>query len=379
MQRHPYWIRSAIPRFHVLILAVVLLGASQAEALSCNDKPNRYRQPNVFSALKETPNIQYGQNKNPLFNDKLVNLFTDIFEPANDTCTKRPLVFFMWGGAFRTGTRQDETGDCRQFAKRGFVCATIDYRMGVDGVASKENTSTPAFMSTQDTRAAVRFFRKNAAQYKIDTGAIYVGGCSSGAYAAMWTGYLDEADEIPPEVNRKALEGGNEGVSGNPGYSSRFAGVLSLSGGVHDTTWINSGDIPMAMVQCSGDPLVHPEGGLSQTAFYQYWGATAISVRAKNVGVKYRLQTHQASCHCPHMIGPGGLDSTIDFLSKSAYEFMTAPPPARLAVALSAGDVPGLEDGAALFDLQGRVLRGSGPGSASLARLPLPAGLYFRK
>jgi hypothetical protein len=352
---------------YAVFVGFSLWAATSSSALSCNDKPNRYRQPNIFSTLKETPNIQFGQNRNPLFNDKTVNLFADVFEPANDTCAKRPLVFFMWGGAFRTGTRQDETGDCRQFAKRGFVCATIDYRMGVDGVASKENTSTPAFMSTQDTRAAVRFFRKHAELYKIDTGAIYVGGCSSGAYAAMWSSYLDQPGEIPPEVHRGALEGGNEGVSGNPGFSSRFAGVLSLSGGVHDTTWIQPGDIPMAMVQCSADPLVHPEGGLSQTAFYQYWGATAISVRAKNAGVKYRLLTHQGECHCPHRIGPNGLDSSIDFLSKSAYEFMTAPPTAHIELALSAGAPGRLADGSQVFDLQGRKMRGP------------KQGLYFRK
>ncbi len=331
--------------------------AADASALSCNDKPNRYRERDIFSSLQESPNVQYGQNKNPLFNNQTINLLADIYEPAGDTCAKRPLVIFMWGGGFQTGTRKDESGTCRQFAKRGFVSAAIDYRMGVNGVQGAENFATPAFMSTQDTRAAVRFFRKNATRYRIDTSLIYVGGCSSGAYAAMWTGYLDKLQEIPSEVRKDAQDGGIEGSSGNPGFSSRFAGVLSLSGAVHDTNWINTGDVPMAMVQCAADPTVHPEGGIGAGSKLQYYGATAVAARAAHVNVPKTLLTYAGACHCPRPIGPNGLDSTVDFFAKSAYGFMIAPASTRIEAALFPGDYRMPIDGGTAYDLSGAEIR----------------------
>src|SRR3989338_7699032 len=81
-----------------LIITAILLATSSASALSCNDKPNRYRVRDIFTGTKETPNVQFGSNKNPLNNNVVVNLFMDLFEPAGDTCALRPAVIFMWGG-----------------------------------------------------------------------------------------------------------------------------------------------------------------------------------------------------------------------------------------------------------------------------------------
>src|SRR3989338_5535729 len=108
----------------MFLIAPILLSASLAAALSCNDKPNRYRIRDIFATVKETPNIPFGQNKNPLINTQTVNLAMDIFEPSGDTCSLRPVIIFLWGGGFQSGTRKDETGDCRQFARRGYVCVT---------------------------------------------------------------------------------------------------------------------------------------------------------------------------------------------------------------------------------------------------------------
>ena len=57
-----------------LIITAILLATSSASALSCNDKPNRYRVRDIFTGTKETPNVQFGSNKNPLNNNVVVNL-----------------------------------------------------------------------------------------------------------------------------------------------------------------------------------------------------------------------------------------------------------------------------------------------------------------
>lgn len=353
-----------------LFLIVLCLLPALASALPCDDKPNRYRNRDVFPTLKETPNLVFGQNKNPLFNDQAITLSLDLFEPAADTCSRRPVIIFLWGGGFQGGQRQNETGTCRAFARRGFVCVTADYRKGVSGVSTPYNYATPAFMSTQDTRAAVRYLRKHAALHRLDTSLIYVGGCSSGAFAASWTGYLDQEAEIPAMVEPKAREGGIEGLGGNPGFSSKFAGVLALSGAVYDTNWIKRGDIPYAAVQCAGDPLVNPDSGAYSGL--RYYGGDAIAIRMRGLGIPVRVRTFPGNCHCPHPRDASGLDSTEDFFAKSAYEFMQLQAtPARLAPLLSRRDFEAALGQGKVYDMRGARIKPS----ESRFRM----GLFFRR
>jgi hypothetical protein len=196
----------------------------------------------------------------------------------------------------------------------------------------------------------------------------------------MWSGYLDQPGEIPPEVDKGALDGGIEGNSGNSGFSSKFAGVLSLSGAVHDTNWINTGDVPMAMVQCAGDPTVHPEGGIGTGSKFQYYGGTAVAARAAHVSVPKTLLTYAGSCHCPRPIGPTGLDSTVDFFAKSAYGFMTAPPTTRIEVVLTRQAFQGLAGSGDAYDVNGVMVRSSGEDKPASSRVrAFRAGIYFRK
>jgi hypothetical protein len=351
----------------------LLAAAGLAAALSCDDKPGRYVKPNVFASAKQTANIPFGSARNPLHNNAVETLSADVFQPTGDTCTRRPLVIFMWGGGFQGGQRQDETGDCQNFAKRGFVCATSDYRKGNPGPYSIPNFCGPTFMSTQDTRAAIRFFKKNAALYGIDSALIFVGGCSSGAYAAMHTGYLDETDEIPAYLSTAITAGGIEGLSGNPGYGSRPAGVLSLSGGLFDSTWVKPGSVPAAMVGCTQDPYESMDS-LGQNGkppfFISDFDYQRLGPRFKHAGVPLAIKSVPGACHCPHPTDATVGDQSIDFLAKSAYGFMTQPTSVRLGVMLEA---PRAEAGRGWFDLRGRSLETAGKGA-----WPGP-GIYFRQ
>ena len=350
--------------------------------LSCLEPPNRFRN-EIFANVNETDSISFGQNQNPLFNNRQENLLLDIFQPANDICTKRPLVIFMHGGWMQSGDRKGESGSNRRFAKRGYVAASIEYRLGVGGVFTPKNFATPGFMATQDVRAAIRFFRKNAAVYGIDTNFIYVGGCSAGAYAALFTAYLDNTSEIPPYVDAGALAGGLEGNSGNPGYSSKFSGVLSLSGGVLDTNWINQGNIPMVAVQCAADPIVPPGSDSlrnpnTHVGFLPSFGATAIKSHMLHLGISNDLLTFSGSCHCPHPGGPGGIDSTIDFFGKSIYNLMTKLITSSIAIhpitaGFSANDLSHLSPDYELYDLRGKKI------SLSSTSKGFSSGLYLAR
>jgi acetyl esterase/lipase len=367
--------KGTFPAF--LPAAVILVSAAWAMALSCNDKPGRYVNRNIFASVKQTSNIQFGSNKNPLHNNAVETLSTDIFQPNNDTCTKRPLVIMMWGAGFQGGSRQGENGDCQNFAKRGFVCATTDYRYGNPGAFTIPNFCGPTFMSTQDTRAAIRFYKKNGAQYGIDTSLIFVGGCSSGAYAAMHTAYLDETSEIPKYLTAAVTDGGIEGNSGNPGYSSRPAGVLALSGGLFDSSWITKGSIPGAMIGCAADPIESPDSLANNGAppkFISNFDMTRLTPRFKHMEVPNAIKVVPGNCHCPHNTDNIVGDQSIDFLAKSAYTFMSLPPTTRISAIVGPQAVREDPDGA-WFDLRGQRVETSKGTSKSLLR----PGVYFRK
>jgi para-nitrobenzyl esterase len=85
----------------------------------------------VFATFDLTSNIVYGSNMS--YSGTTVNLNMDIYEPHNDTATIRPLIVWAHGGSFVGGTKTDAdiVALCQHFAKRGYVCVSINYRAGV--------------------------------------------------------------------------------------------------------------------------------------------------------------------------------------------------------------------------------------------------------
>ena len=58
----------------------------------------------------------------------------DVYSPADDDFNSRPLIFFMYGGSFIGGSKTNPTmvDLCETFAKRGYVTASINYRLAED-------------------------------------------------------------------------------------------------------------------------------------------------------------------------------------------------------------------------------------------------------
>ncbi len=145
------------------------------------DGGTRYRDL-VFSSATVTANVQYGSNLN--IDGTTATLYLDLYAPANDTATLRPLVICIHGGSLIGGGRIDMSAFCTDFARRGYVAATIDYRLGIDAPKGVTTILEALLRGVQDTKAAVRFLRANAAAYGIDTSRIYLEGSSAGSMIA---------------------------------------------------------------------------------------------------------------------------------------------------------------------------------------------------
>lgn len=120
----------------------------------------------------------------------------------------RPAVLCIHGGGFRAGKRESYDALCMKLAERGFVAATITYRL-----APKHQF--PA--AVHDCKAAVRWLRANASKYNINPAKIGVTGGSAGGHLAQFLGVTAHVPQF-------------EGTGGNPDQSSSVTCVVNVYG-----------------------------------------------------------------------------------------------------------------------------------------------------
>ena len=141
----------------------------------------------------EVPSLYFYQNANEITYE---NLYFDLYQPKNDTTNDRPLVIVVHGGAFVSGSKNDLNqpiiGYCDSLAARGYVVASIDYRVGLVLKDKKNQLFIDSLdfiravqWGVQDLQGAIRFFKAHAEKYNINSKEIFIIGNSSGAILAL--------------------------------------------------------------------------------------------------------------------------------------------------------------------------------------------------
>lgn len=186
------------------------------------------------------------------------NLSMDIYTPTGDNETNRPVILLAHGGSFIGGSRDETTlvELCQRFAKRGYVTASMSYRLGGGADMLFESSAYPVVMKAiSDGKAAVRFLKANAATYGIDSTKVIVGGNSAGGILMAHLAWIDDTTEVGNNAiikNAIIANGGIEGNSGNPGPTSKVIALVDWAGAIKDTSWIDADDVPV--VSLHGDP-----------------------------------------------------------------------------------------------------------------------------
>jgi len=119
-----------------------------------------------------------------------------------------PAVVCIHGGGWYQGQRQDMDFMTELLSRRGYVAATVSYRL-------VPNARFPA--QIEDCKAAVRWLRSNSGKYRINPDRIGAIGPSAGGHLACLLGVTDKKH-------------GLEGSGGNPEHSSRVQAVVSFFG-----------------------------------------------------------------------------------------------------------------------------------------------------
>ena len=173
----------------------------------------------VYSVLKDTP---YGDR----------SLHLDVFHPTAKKAKGYPAVVLIHGGGWSSGSRSHLVPMAQQLAAAGYVAVPLEYRLTPEA-------KYPA--SLQDIRAAVRWLRGHAAEYRIDPEKIAVLGCSSGAHLATLIGVTNGKDLYSEKPSDREPSGDVQAVISIDGVVSLIHPEAKAEiGGKGARTWLGA-------------------------------------------------------------------------------------------------------------------------------------------
>ncbi|GEM_PF-5709062 len=158
--------------------------------------PNLFLNISRFSAVTVSSGIKFATVSN--YKGVVQDLSCDIYQPTGDVSTDRPCIIWMHGGGFRTGSVRTQgyiVTYSTAFAKRGYVCISIDYRLRAAGDMPTQADEFPALQDgSRDANTALDWVRANAATYKINPNYLFFAGGSAGGRIAGTAAEFDGPD-----------------------------------------------------------------------------------------------------------------------------------------------------------------------------------------
>lgn len=287
----------------ILITGLFTLASLSISAQNFDCSQGRFSDTLFSDITVET--VQFGQNTTASGQEQ--SLYADVYTPAQDEATDRPLIILAFGGSFISGQRGDMAPLAERYAKKGHVVASIDYRLYpvfVLGFPDDQAVAETILRAVHDMRAAVRYFKASVDQgnpFGIDPDHIYLGGISAGSITAIQATYLDDRDSLNVLMETFLDEhGGQEGDSSldstNLRFDSRVQGVINLSGAILDTNFIQAGDPPIFSMQGTDDDVV-PFWTGNAAGLLPVYGSGIIHRVADRLGIRNLLVAVEGGTH----------------------------------------------------------------------------------
>jgi len=314
-------------RKQFILLVVCLL----FKVLIVNAQPVRYAD-TVFTKAIVTRGILYSMaEKNG--NDELTSLYFDFYEPAGDTLQARPLVITVFGGAYVAGSRDysDMEAYCERLALHGYAAASIDYRLMSVLSASASSIIREMFLAAQDVSASIRYFKRYANEYRIDTNNIFLLGNSAGTIAILHELFIEE-DERPAETFITPAWNSlhSTGFAEYSKCSSHVSGAVAQWGGVLDLNFIDSAEcVPLCLIHGTADETVPFDSGYCYSSSFSFllpyvYGSAPIADRLSTLGFNdYEFHPIQGEEHAFYISSLFQLiDEKFDICFKITHDFL---------------------------------------------------------
>lgn len=222
----------------------------------------------------------------------------DLYRPPAEMETggsKFPGILIIHGGGW-TGGKRDAAREINigtTLAMRGYVCLSIDYALATPG-----HPTWPR--NLQDCKRAVRWLRKNAAQYRIDAAHIGAIGGSAGGHLTACVAVMGPDSKLDPaedaEISCRVQAAApmyphgasemNFNHSMFPGPRDQFADLYKQASPIHHIT---PDDPPLLILHGTADKTTP----LDQS--------TRFAERCKQVGVEHDLVIIEDAPHSFHL------------------------------------------------------------------------------
>lgn len=143
-----------------------------------------------------TNNIEYMENP---------KLHFDLYQPENIAeLGKRPVVVWIHGGGWISGSKEHASGYFKRLAEQGYNVISVEYQFAPTEIYPQQ---------LQQIDKALAFITAHANKYQIDANKIYLAGDSAGAnmashYAALVANpQFAQASDLHPQLSINQLKG----------------------------------------------------------------------------------------------------------------------------------------------------------------------------
>ncbi|MEM7162902.1 MAG: T9SS type A sorting domain-containing protein [Bacteroidota bacterium] len=266
----------------------------------------RYTNAEYFSIdeIDSLSNITYANAINWQGNSEELQL--DLYFPENsiDTASSRPFIMLIHGGGFEIGDKSWQRAECLEFAKRGYVTASINYRLGFNH-SDPLGFQRAVYRAQQDANAALRYCIDIASSIKMDTSWIFIGGNSAGSITALFTNYFSQEEWVSFQPGVELALGSLNNNGNNLTHPFTIKGIFN-----------NCGAAPYAIDLDELTPMVSFHGLLDNvvpidTAAYGTLGSGSIHNKLNEEGICNDFTVDPLAGHCAYT-SPEGTIFRID-------------------------------------------------------------------
>ncbi|MCB9252061.1 MAG: alpha/beta hydrolase fold domain-containing protein [Flavobacteriales bacterium] len=314
----------------------------------------------------------------------------DLYKPAGYTSASRPLLVLNHGGAWIAGDKNDAgiRNLAVEFAQRGYVVASVNYRLGIHSanwasnpcpkninatyhaiyIADSAEVYRAYYRAIQDIRGAIRFLKNRSQTDSTCPSTVFVGGESAGGFNALGVALLNDPSKKPvscfslpdvpmpqsnlldnypgANVNSSQLKrpdlGSIQGSLHIGKYDASVAGVLNFFGGLPSegitNNWAVGSDSLLlysthqscdGIVACNASPPFYPLSlhcNLGYTLFHQRWPMAHGSCDLENRIKQNQLRFKASKTEVFNCSGISiPLSDCVRFAQNGSYHYTVSP------------------------------------------------------
>lgn len=202
----------------------------------------------------------------------------DIYRPSG--FGPWPLLVFLYGGGWETGSRSEYAFAGRAYAAKGFLTVIPDYRLTGEALY-------PAFL--RDCAAATAWAQAHCGEYDADPTRTVLVGHSAGAYNAAMLAldprWLAEAEARCSIVGWAGLSGPYDFLPLTPGFALRTFGGVPDAASTQPINYAGRGDPPAFLAYGVKDRVVMPRN------------SQRLATRLSAAGVPVRVRAYAGAGH----------------------------------------------------------------------------------